>query len=33
VKYKEQMKRQKVKEVKPVEMNGVKKWKVEIKEK
>jgi len=33
VKYKEQMKRQKVEEVKPVEMDGVKKWKVEIKEK
>jgi len=29
VKYKEQMERQKVEEVKPVEMNRVKKWKVE----
>ena len=29
VKYKEQIKRQKVKEVKPVEMDRVKKWKVE----
>ena len=29
VKYKEQIKRQKVKKVKPVEMDRVKKWKVE----
>ena len=29
VKYKEQIKRQKVKKVKPVEMDKVKKWKVE----
>jgi len=29
VKYKEQIERQKIKEVKPVEMDRVKKWKVE----